>query len=274
MKLCICSKILQEYELEEALKISKEIGYEGIEIFGVEKHLPVDVGMDKVKKVAKLKDEVGLKVVTLCSYVGGFSEMSDKECQKQYEDFKRYVELADILNCDMIRLGPGGPPMPKDAREDHWQRCAYWIRCCADYSLGSAKRIVLENNWGLVATVDSTLKLLRLIERPNVGINYDPGNIYRFTPDYYGPEAVARFGNLIFNVQAKDADITDKDNINLLLGEGKVDYLSIFRALKKMGYKGYISAECHREPDDKMSAVDIANHEYGEIKRLIALAEL
>ncbi len=271
MKLCICSKILQDKSLEDAVRISAEIGYNGIELFGLPNHLPVDIDLNRVKDLRKLGDDLGMKVVTLATYVGGYSQLGDEECARQLDDFKRYVQIGHILNCDLIRQGPGGPT-PDKAREDHWQRSAYWLQKAADYGLANEVNIVLENNFVLVATVDSTLKLIHLIDRPNVGINYDPGNIYRAS-EQYGVEAVRRFGELIFNVQIKDADKTDGDNWKLLLGEGKVDYLSIFKALKRMEYKGYYSAESHKEPTEGLDTVGIARHEYQKIKELLEKAE-
>lgn len=266
MRMCICSKILKEYDLEEAVRISSRLGYEGIELFGFERHLPVSIEMERVKALRRLCEDLGLRVVTLCTYVGGYSELGDEECEKQLSDFRRYVEVAGELGCRLIRQIPGGPAHPRDAREDHWLRCAHYLRRAADHGLAHGVAIVLENNFGLAATVDSTLRLIRLVDRPNVGVNYDPGNIYRLTPDHYGAEAVKRFRELILNVQVKD---TDGKRIDMLLGEGRVDYASIIGALREIGYDGFLSAECHREPDERMNATQIAEHEYNAIKRLI-----
>ena len=112
-------------------------------------------------------------------------------------------------------------------------------------------------------------ELIGLVDRPNLGVNYDPGNLYRMA-EYYGVEALARFGDLTWNVQVKDCYKDDQvDDYQRLLGEGEVDYESIVRWLADDEYDGYLSAECHREPDDQMSAEDIARHEFKALKRLV-----
>ncbi len=169
----------------------------------------------------------------------------------------------------MIRVQPGGPPKPSAAREDHWERAAHYLRECCDLALSRDVGVVIENNFGLSATCDATLEMIARVDRPNLGINYDPGNLYRMDR-YYGIEALARFGQLVWNVQVKDCyRDAHTDDYRLLLGEGEVDYASIFAWLKDMEYDGHLSAESHKEPTEEMSARDIAEHEYAAIRALI-----
>ncbi len=229
MRLALCTKMLQDYEMQEAVNIAADIGYEGLEIFGVPKHLPDDVSNDKVEALAAQLSKLGMEVVTLCTYVGMFSQKSDDECLQEVEKFRRYLDIAEALECDMI----------------------------------------IENNFGLSATVDSTLEMIARVDRPNFGISYDPGNLYRMA-EYHGPEALARFGELTWNVQVKDCYKDDQvDDHQRLLGEGVVDYELIVAWLADAEYDGYLSAECHREPDEEMTAEDIARHEYEAMKKLI-----
>ena len=269
IRIAICSKILQEYDMLEAIEIAGELGYEGMEIFGVPKHLPDDVDDELVEATAQQLFNFGMTCVSLCTYIGVFAQKSDRECEEELSKFRRYMDIADRLGCKMIRVQPGGPPRPEQAREDHWLRAAYYLQECCDMALARDLDVIVENNFGLTATVDATLRLISLVDRPNLGINYDPGNLFRMDR-YYGPEAMARFGTLIFNVQVKDAAKSrGLDEWKLLLGEGEVDYRTIFRWLLDHGYIGFVSAECHREPDDELSAIDIARHEFIAIRDLL-----
>jgi len=269
MRLAICSKILQDYALPEAVDLAADIGYEGLEIFGLPNHLPAEVSDETVTALAKQLAGLGMESVTLCTYVGMFAQKSDDECLQEVEKFQRYLDIAEALDCDMIRVQPGGPPKPSQAREDHWARAAYYEQVCCDLALSYDIGVVMENNFGLSATVDSTLEMIARVDRPNFGINYDPGNLYRMA-EYHGPEALARFGDLVWNVQAKDCYKDDQvDDYQRLLGEGEVDYELIVAWLDGADYDGYLSAECHREPDDQMSAEDIARHEFRALRKLI-----
>ncbi|MBC7287037.1 MAG: sugar phosphate isomerase/epimerase [Armatimonadetes bacterium] len=269
IRIAICSKILQEYDMLEAIEIAAGLGYEGMEIFGVPRHLPENVDDELVEETANQLFNYGMACVTLCTYVGNFAQKSDAECEAELGKFRRYLDIAERLDCRMIRVLPGGPPRPENAREDHWLRAAYYLRECCDMALGRGIDVIVENNFGLTATVDATLHLINLVDRPNLGVNYDPGNLFRMDK-YYGVEALARFGTLVFNVQVKDcAKSRGVDEWQLLLGEGEVDYKTIFTWLLDHGYVGFVSAESHREPDDELSAIDIARHEFAALRSLL-----
>ena len=71
-------------------------------------------------------------------------------------------------------------------------------------------------------------------------------------------------------MQVKDCYRDDReDDYKLLLGEGEVDYTSIFAWLDAVEYDGHLSAESHKEPTPELTAVDIARHEYEAIRKLI-----
>ena len=269
MKVGLCSKILQERPLEEAIREAGRIGYEGMEVFGVAKHLPPNADVEGARKAAGLARELGVEFVTLCSYVGGFDRKSDEECEKELEKFGRYVELARATGSTMIRVTPTfvGHEGLKTIAEEEKKRFAEWTRRCAELARERKLRIVLENNISMIATVKGTVEVLELIDMENVGVNYDPGNIFR-VDDGYGWEAVKAFGERIFNVQIKDVR-REGDDIHLLLGEGEVDYHSVVEALNAAAYEGFVTAECHREPDEKMSDVEIAEHEFEAITALL-----
>ncbi len=268
--LCLCSKIMSDKELFRMAEEAARIGYKGLEVFGISRHLPADVDDQTVVEFKGLCDGLGLKIVTLATYAGDFEALDNAGCREMCEMFKRYVRIAEILGCRHIRLNPKYLGDTREPTEEDYRRFCAWAAKCADYAAPYERNVLLENNINIIKTVEGTLKALRYINRANVGLNYDPGNIYRCDPRY-GPEAIDAFGDRIFNVQVKQVSGKDSNNIRLLLDDpdGAIDYLPILRKLKTAGYKGFISAECHREPDEKMSSGDIAAHEFLQIKKLL-----
>lgn len=272
VKSCICSKLLQDMPLEDALRISRDIGYEGMEVFGLPQHLPPDIDGARLETVAGMMKDMNIEPVSICSYLGKFEQMGDEEAERQVADFKRYLDIAARLKCDKIRLIAQNLPLEK-VREDHFMRWAHWGGVCADLARPYGVSILLENHMPLFATVEWTMKIVRMMGRDNVVIDYDPINLFVWdAPGNYGPEAVRRFGKSIANVQVKDAVKTEvKTNTRLLLGDGVIEWPAIVRALRAIGYDGYLSAECERKTDATMSGVDIARHEFGKIRELCAL---
>ena len=133
---------------------------------------------------------------------------------------------------------------------------------------------------GLIQSAYGAKRLLELIDRPNVGVIHDAGNMYISGADF-GEESVKVLEEKIFHVHVKDelkvADLSDPSSFQVrdefychkLLGQGGVDHLPLFKALQERGYDGFLSAECH----GAMDPLETARHEYRAIKELIAKAK-
>src|SRR5262249_22749871 len=146
-KIGLSTKVVTDRSMREAAEIAARAGYTGLEIFGVPSHLPLETTDGQLREFRQLFDDLGLKTITICSYVGGFAEGSDKEAAEQIEAFKRYVEIAHALDCDMVRLwadrlGRG----VKQPREDHYLRAAHYLGIAADLGLDAGVRVLLENH--------------------------------------------------------------------------------------------------------------------------------
>lgn len=284
-KLGLSSKAVQDRPLEEVLRIASRCGYTGLELFGLPNHLPADLPIGRAREVRQRCDDLGLEVVTLCSYVGGFAEASDQEATVQLDSFRHCVEVATVLGCAMIRVWPDqlGRNI-RSPRDDHWLRAAHYLRVAADIGLAAGVRVLIENHLTLAIDADATLRLIRLIDRPNVVVNFDPGNMF-LAGRPYGREAVLRLGSLIHNVQVKEASRADGNAVttatsndaslshggsyDLLLGEGNIDHASYLRALAEINYSGYYMAECHKHPTADLPSDEIAAREYQALKQLL-----
>ena len=77
--MCLCSKVLQNMDLADALVAAADIGYRAVELFGIEKHLPPGLPTARTKELAKLLSERGLEAASLCTYVGGFIRFNSKQ---------------------------------------------------------------------------------------------------------------------------------------------------------------------------------------------------
>ena len=279
---------MQDRTLRETAEVAARCGYTGLEVFGrhmsgVPDHLGPDLTDQQVREYRQLFDDLGLRVVTICSYAGGFAELGDAECARELDVFKRYIEMTNILGCDMVRLWADklGRNI-REPREDHYGRAAHYLGLAADEGLAAGVRVLLENHLALTVSADSTLRLIRLIDRPNVVVNFDPGNMF-LAGQPYGRAATLRMRPYIGNVQVKegsmrqpqsggDATLSRGGSYDLLLGEGDMDHMSYLRPLAESGYEGFYMAECHKHPNAEWPSDRIAQHEYGALKELVERA--
>lgn len=283
MKFAAFSGVFIEHSIQEAMHLTKKLGLDGIEIAAREPHISPASSMARVKEVKALSDSLALPIPVLASYIGGFSDADDSQAEKYFEEFKRLLEIADVLGTRMIRVFPGGPNAFK-AQDYHYAKAAHWMRAIAEEAVKHEVNVLMEiHNNSLVETVDSSLRLLELIGRDNVGMIHDAGNMY-ITDTDYGRESVLRLGRRLMHVHVKDelrvaelgtpgtfADTTRHGRELFLqsrLGEGGADHRPLFDALRETGYSDWVTLECHAP----FPAYERLEHDFAAVRRLIATA--
>ena len=285
MKTSLFSLVLRDRPLEEVISITKEIGYEGIEFRGREPHLGPETKEARAKEIKKKLDEAELPVTCLASYTHYRSDFSRDAAQKQKDDFRRFVDLAVILDAPIIRHNPGGSQA--DATDDDYKYAREWYNEICEMAAGGNANVGIEIHCGsLVESAESCKKLIDMVGRDNIGAIHDAGNMYISGYDF-GEQSVEVLGDTLIHVHVKDELRVADPNlpgafkcptrngeeifVATLLGEGGSDHLPLFKALARRDYKGYLSAECHMAvgKDD----IDVARHEYRAMMDLIEKAK-
>jgi L-ribulose-5-phosphate 3-epimerase len=109
-------------------------------------------------------------------------------------------------------------------------------------------RLVLENEFSCnVATGAEAAAMLKAVQAPALGANWDPGNAYDAgeTPFPNGYDALDK--KRMWHMHLKDAAPGAKAGESqwMPIGSGKIDFVGQFRALIRDGYEGTMSLETH-----------------------------
>jgi L-ribulose-5-phosphate 3-epimerase len=260
LKFAAFSGVFIAHSIQEAMKLTRKLGMDGIEIAAREPHLSPTTSSPRIQEIKSLAVDLGLEIPVLAGYMGGFSTASDRECEQAFSDFNRLLEIGGELGTSMIRVSPGGPNAFM-ANDYHYAKAAHWLNKCAERAQKLQIKLLLEiHNESLVETVDSSLRLLNLIEHDNVGMIHDAGNMY-ITETDYGRDSIVNLDKYLFHVHVKDEirvkevgapgtflNLTHRGEEAFLqsrLGEGEADHQPMFDALKEVGYNGWITLECH-----------------------------
>ena len=258
MKPAIFSKLFDDRSLEDAILAAADIGYDGLEIMARDPHLPHGTSHERAAELAELLSEHDVSVPCLATYTGGYSRKSDEECEAELEKLEAFLELSQILDVDVLRHGPGGPSIG-EATDDHVERAATWLRKAADLAAAYNRTIAIEIHANrLSETTDATLRLLELIDRENVGVIHDAGNMF-LVDDPYGPESIEKLDDRLVHVHYKDISRIDDRSVSdaftvssdsdaaifrrECLGDGDIDYELVFDALAERGYDGHLTTE-------------------------------
>jgi len=280
MKFAAFSGVLIDYSVQEAMRLTKELGLDGIELAGREPHLSPSTSKQRVKEIRELAASLALEIPVIASYVGNFATASDSEAEQSYEDFLRMLEHTSELGASKIRVAPGGPNAFL-ARDYHYAKAAYWIDRCAAEAKKQQIELVMEiHNGSLVETVEGSLRLIDLLTHDNVGMIHDAGNMY-ITDTDYSRDSVLRLGKHLTHVHVKDElrveeagppgtfrDLTHRGKECFLqsrLGEGAADHQPLFDALLETGYQGWITLECHAP----FPPVERLEHDFRLVKSML-----
>lgn len=276
------SKVFVDRSLEEATELTAEIGYDGFEPMCRDPHLDANRSIDEVSSFRERLDDLDLDVPCLATYTGHYVGKSEAECEEQLAELETFLEFAQVLECEVVRHGPGGPPV-RDATDDDVETAASWLRRAADRADEYGVTLGVEIHAHTIAeTVDSTIRLLDEIDRENVGAIHDAGNMY-IVGDDFGPDSVRALGDDLVHVHVKDErrvddadrpgafEIETDDGLETFqprrLGEGAVDHGPLFDALADAGYDGFVTDECHVPRDEPDDDVSIAEHELAALRR-------
>lgn len=227
------------YSLEEALAGIAAAGFRSVELTSVPgwtEHVRRDADDAELQQVKDLLARYGLTAVSLSGH-------SDLVSDEGVAEFRKALRLCKELGISMITTSTGGHDDTSSGSLDE-QREAFLtrIRPLADEAAADGISICLETHGGLLATGAIAADLIRLIGKPNVGINYDGGNVI-----FYGatrPETdIDSAMEFITHMHVKD-QIGGPGVWNFpTVGTGEIDYKTIFEKLNAAGFDGPCSVE-------------------------------
>lgn len=279
LKVALDTITLAKKPLKYAIDVASRTGYEAVELYSdgwAGRHVPASMPHEEAREIKRSLDDIGLKCCAISTYIGGrgLNRISEDEIQKQMEDFKKYIALANILECPSLRAIAG----PKEA--GNVKRSAQLLSNFADIDPGI--NILVEIHFGsLIETAEEAARYIDLVGRNNVGVIYDPGNMVANNAEF-GARDVRMLGRRILHMHVKDVgevprgapgsfEYGGKYYSWVPMGKGKVKYKEILDAMAEMRYDRYLSIEC--EGDEKAigsTIEEVLLNERKELERLMA----
>lgn len=187
---------------------------------------------------------------------------------QNYEKLARSLEVCDALDCGMLNLALSVPfpavwseqeraerqrnlARDRDFTEDEYAVTAEKIARLADLAAGRGIQLTIElHDDGLTDTSEGVLRLLRGVNRPNVGVNPDLQNGYRVpypTEDWRKALLALAPHTNYWHVKscAKVYHLDENRSYSLRasLQDGDIDHRWALTQLSRAGYDGWIVVE-------------------------------
>jgi sugar phosphate isomerase/epimerase len=174
--------------------------------------------------------------------------------KEQIQSVKNWTEYSSRLGAKTMRIFAGKPDKG-DTEEKARPRCVEAIQECCDHAAQFGIYLALENHGGIVATIEQMLTVVKAVQHPWFGVNFDTGNFV--SPDPYAD--LTRLAPYAVTVQLK----TEIQRTGMKKEESdKKRLLDILRAAH---YRGYVALE-YEAPEEPKTAIP---RHIEELKRLL-----
>lgn len=257
-----------EFDVFEALTFFHHLGLDGAEVIiqsGYKSGIPYEADDAFVQSVRDHADKLGIAIAATTPYLNLYNNLDEEIRLAEVAQLKRVIDMTVILGGKSIRIYGGAfTDDETDPDGQKLQQLVKSLRECGDYAAAFGIRLSIENHFGtMTTTAHETMKVIRAINHPNVGVLYDQANLAFFPAEEY-EEALELQKDHIFYVHVKDlvyrGGVPQKfrsDSVSHISeeirtvysrfpGDGVLDWPAILQGLKNIGYDGWLSLEYER----------------------------
>ncbi len=252
-----------DWNFQQITSFAVQHGYNGIEVRGIQRQMdltkcPEFSTEDSRKATVALMKEKGLQFVGLGSSANlHFAEGEQRE--KNMNEAKRFIDLAQQINCPYIRVFPNN--FPKNQQKNQTiDLIIKGLLELGDYAKQKKVTVLMETH-GDVVKIEDLETIMRLAEHPNVGLVWDISNMWTITKEP-PVEAYKKLKKYIRHTHIKDAKLAGDKLQYTLLGQGDVPIFEAIDVLAKDGYKGYYSFEWEKMWHPEIAEPEIALADY------------
>jgi len=260
------------YSLDNYLKAIAEMHSVSFEYCELEINVDIDLE-EYIQRIEEVKKVLSSNHMTISSIIavvhGGFS--TDASLAEKYlNNFDRLCKFAAEVKSESVCICAYMPPEiegiqgteayrgspPLQVRVSNgfdwpcfWEnavlRFAQMARKAACYDL----KLIIENRVGdFINTSDGVLKLIEDAGEPNTGCLLDVAHTHA-TKEHL-ELVIPKLKKRLFYVHLADNDSTH--SLHLPAGRGNIDFLSVFRSLKSIGYDSFVNVDYGGVPSDQI----------------------
>ena len=257
-----------DWTFQQIIDFAVDNNFKGIEIRGIQRELELTkckefTSPENILATSKQMAEKGLRFSDLGSSAA-MHHSDGKERQKNLDEAKRFIDLAQKIQCPYIRVFPNN--LPKDQeRNATIDLIIQGLIELGNHAKGSNVTVLMESHGELVYMADLQ-KIMQSAEHKNVGMVWDIVNMWSATKE--PPAAVyATLKKYIRHTHIKDLKIVDGKEQYTFLGTGETPIFEAIDILHKNGYKGYYSFEWEKLWHPEIEAPEKAFAHYSKVMR-------
>ncbi|MGQ9788155.1 MAG: sugar phosphate isomerase/epimerase family protein [Candidatus Hadarchaeaceae archaeon] len=256
MKFGLSGLLFPHTDIEKAILTIGELGADHAElIFDLPNFTP-EFGLGKIPRLRKLVDSQGLDI----SIHGPIWDLNPNSWHTivrrlALKYMQKSIDLCSALGGEIVVVHPGRCPFPQEERflKPAQERFLNFIKSSLNYAKNRGVKLTLENfPISTEFPYSSPREMLSLVKKfDGLGITFDVGHAFlnKTLQKLSSPER--RIGAEIKMIRKYIINIHFHDNRgerdeHLPPGDGRINFRPIVRAIRDIGYLGWITIELHK----------------------------
>lgn len=283
MKLGVISDCFKK-PMKESIELAGKLQLDGIQMYAVSGDICPENLLPHPEKIAEYKKilrDNKLSVSALCGDLGGHGFEIYKDNADRIERTNRIVDLACEFETSVVTTHIG--VIPADASCEKYRIMQDALGQCGEYARKKGVTLAIETGPEIASVLHGFVSSVG----KGVGVNLDPANFVMVTGQD-PTEAVYMLRDYIVHTHLKDGKrLMESDPVLIYkcfaeggiealnvadyfietpVGEGDVDFTSYIKALKEIGYNGFLTIERETGADpsaDIKKAAEYARANFG-----------
>jgi len=246
MRFAICNELFKGWEIERVFEKAREVGYEGVEIapFTLARSV-TEIPPERRRGIREAAGRVGIEVVglhwLLVSPEGLYINHPDDSLRERTREY--FLELIEFCADLGGKVMVCGSPKQRNVLEgqsfaDTFKRTVEVMRRCAERAGRLGVTLCFEPlppaETNFINTAEQAITLVEAVDHPSFQLILDVKAMCSESKPI--PQIIESSAKYLRHVHANDSNLRGP-------GFGAVDFAPIFRALRKIGYRGFVSVE-------------------------------
>ena len=251
---------------EDFIRRAKELGVDGVSLESC--FLP-RTDASYLSELKGLLDEFKLDRVYAWGHPDG---LEGGRNEKAYEEMVKSIEYAKAIGAKVMRVVGASLQFRKEPHAPMLEKLTRMFEKAVKIAAAADVKLADENH--IDFTSDEMLSLIKAVNSPYFGINFDTGNFMRVLDDpVKGMQKLAKY---VFSTHLKDLKINREAAVDdwfffscTPVGDGVVNNQKLAELLKAANYQGFLAVEIdflhpdYKEDEDKAVAQSVK-----ELKRI------
>lgn len=275
MRSCLNGATTMPYDIITDIKVSGEVSFEGIEIWLSKLHNFLNKG-SKIEELINIIKKHDLKVASFCA-IGGYMFLNPIEFNKKLKELERTLDLAYKLECNAIVICPDIPP-PKLTQKEAIEIAGKTLKTLGDKCSQYNVKLGLEplGMHPFVPDIKTALKILKVTSHEHIGLTLDTFHMYKSNVPINDIRLLSPKQIVIIHINDCEELPREKltDANRLFPGEGIIPLTEFLKALKEIGYQGFLSVEIFRKEYWKLDPLTIAKKSKESLDRILRMINI